>query len=76
MSGHVASDFFFLGRPMAYGVPGPGIRSQPQLRPKPQLHNAGSFTHRAKLGIEPWSWCSQDATDPVAPQKELPDFKT
>ena len=29
--------FSFFGCPMAYGIPGPGIRSKLQLRPKPQL---------------------------------------
>ena len=29
--------FFFFGHPMAYGVPGPGIRFQPKSRPKQQL---------------------------------------
>ena len=29
--------FFFFGLPVAYGVPGPGIRSEPQLQPVPQL---------------------------------------
>ena len=29
--------FLIFGRPEAYGVPGPGIRSEPQSQPKPQL---------------------------------------
>ena len=29
--------FFFFGSLMAYGASGPGVRSKPQLRPKPQL---------------------------------------
>ena len=29
--------FFFFGCPTAYGVPRPGIRSQLELCPKPQL---------------------------------------
>ena len=29
--------FSFLGCPMAYGVPGPGMRSELQLQPKPEL---------------------------------------
>lgn len=29
--------FFFFGLPMAYGIPGPGIRSESQLQPTPQL---------------------------------------
>ena len=33
--------------------------------------NAESFTRCARLGIEPASQCSQDATNPVAPQWEL-----
>ena len=31
--------FFFFGRPMAYEAPRPGISSEPQLRPKPQLQH-------------------------------------
>ena len=34
--------FFFFGCPTAYGVPGPHIRSKPQLGPKlPQLQQCG-----------------------------------
>jgi len=51
---------------MAYGVPGPGITSEPQLQPK-----LGPLTHCTRLGIEPVSWCCRDAADPVAPQQEL-----
>ena len=29
--------FLFFGQPVAYGFPGPGLRSEPQLWPKPQL---------------------------------------
>ena len=36
--------------------------------------NAGSLTHCAGPGIEPASQHSQDATDPVLPQKELLNF--
>ena len=33
--------------------------------------NVGSLTHCARPGIKPVSQCSQDAADPVAPQREL-----
>ena len=62
---------FFFGCPVAYEVPRPGIRYEPQLWPRPQLYNAGSLTHCAGLGIKPASQHSQDATDPVALQQEL-----
>lgn len=63
--------FFFFGHPSAYGVPGLGIRSKLQLQPKPQLQQCQTLTHRASLGIEPVSQCSQEAVDPVAPHWEL-----
>ena len=34
--------YFFFGRPAVHGVPRPGIRSKPQVRPMP-----GSLTHCA-----------------------------
>ena len=34
--------------------------------------NTGSLTHCAGPGIEPATQCSQDATDPIVPQWELP----
>ena len=39
----------YFGSPVAYRAPGPGIRSEPQLWPEPQL------THCARPGIEPTS---------------------
>ena len=33
--------FFFFGHPVAYGAPGPGIRSEPQPRIKSQLRQRG-----------------------------------
>ena len=64
---------FFFGHPLAHGVPGPGIRSEPRLCPNtaaaaipdPLIHCAGP-------GIELASWCCRDAHDPAVPQRELP----
>ena len=36
--------------------------------------NAGSLTHCFRWGTEPASWGCRDATDPVAPQRELYHF--
>ena len=56
---------------MAYGTPGPGIRSKLQSRLKPQLwQHQILFTHYAGPRIEPASRHSQD-TDPIVPQWEL-----
>ena len=59
--------FFFsiFSYPTAYGAPGPGIRSKPQLR-QHQILNPLCL-----LGMEPESQCSQDTTYPVVPQWEL-----
>ena len=58
---------------MAYGAPGPGIRSELQSRPKPQLRQCRIFNLLFWAGNEPVSQCSQDAADPdpIAPQREL-----
>ena len=40
--------------------------------PSPSYGNARSLTHCDGWGIEPASQCSRDATNPVAPQWELP----
>ena len=64
-------NFFFpsFGSPTAYGVPRPGIRSEPQLRPRPD-----HLTHCAGLEIKPMSRHCRDAIDPTAPQGELQKF--
>ena len=36
--------FSFLAAPMAYEIPRPGIESEPQLRPTPQLQQQGTLT--------------------------------
>ena len=41
-----------FGCPTAYGVPRPGIRSELQLRPKPQLQQSGPLTHRTRPETE------------------------
>ena len=63
---------FFLGRPMAYGVPRPGLDPSLSFNLRHSCSNAGSLTHCAGLGIEPASQGSQDTADPIAPQQELP----
>ena len=41
---------FFFGRPQAYGVPGPGIRLEPQLQPKLQLQQRQMLNHLCQAG--------------------------
>ena len=53
--------FFFFGCSAAYGVPGPGIRSQSYVRPKPQLQQARSLTHWARQG---WNLCPRAPRTP------------
>ena len=50
---------------LSCGVPGPGIRSQPQSRPKRSCGNTRSLTHCARSGIEPVSQHSQDMAYPI-----------
>ena len=61
---------YFFGHPVSHGVPGPGIRSKPQLQPKLQV-NTRSFTHCTGLGIESSSQCCRDTGEPIVPQQEL-----
>ena len=61
----------FSGCPTADGVPGPGIRSELQLRPTLQLWQRQSFNPLSWLGMEPASWRCRDAADPLVPQWEL-----
>ena len=62
--------FFFFPPPpnLAYGIPMPGIRSEPQLR---LMQQCGSSTHRTWLGIRLVSQGSRDTANPVVPQREL-----
>ena len=53
---------FFLCHPAAYGVPGPGTRSEPQRWPT---------LHCGNVGVEPESCCYRDTADPIVPQQEL-----
>ena len=64
--------FFLFGHSIAYGVPGPGIRSEPQLGPKLQ-HRwiLNPLCPLCQAGVEPVSQCSQDTANPIAPQWEL-----
>ena len=70
-----ATEFFFFifGRPKAYGLTQPGIRSD--LSHSHDLScswgNAGSLTHCAGPGIKHASQCSQNTTNPVEPQQKL-----
>ena len=57
---------FLFGRPVAYGVPQPGIKSKPKLRPK-----LNPLTHCAGPGIDPACWGYRDAPDSTVPQQEL-----
>ena len=54
--------FFSFGCPAAYGVPRPGIRSEPQLQLMPQPDH---LTHCAGPGIEPVSWHCKDGANPI-----------
>ena len=54
---------------MAYGVPGPGMRSEPYLQPyKAALAMQDPLTHCARPRIEPASWHCRDAADSIVPQ--------
>ena len=58
--------FFFFGCPAAYEVPGTGIRSEPQLQPKPQILNllcqADRRTWIPALPRQPLSRCATVGT--------------
>ena len=46
--------FFFFWLPLRHmEIPGPWIKSEPELRPKPQLQDTGSLTHCAGPGSKP-----------------------
>ena len=60
-----------FGHPAAYGFPGPRITSELQLPPKPHVWRHWILNHCARLGIDPESQHSQDATHPIVPQGEL-----
>lgn len=46
---------FFFGHPKAHGVPGPGIRVEPQLPPRPQLQQGLIFNLPGGAGLgRPW----------------------
>ena len=52
--------FFIFGHPEAHGVPGTGIRSKQQLRPKPQLW-------RRQI-LNPLCWAGDQTCVPVLPR--------
>ena len=64
---------FISGHPVAEGVPGQGSDPSCSLSLSRSCGNirSRSFTHCPGPGIEPACQCSQDATDPFAPQWEL-----
>ena len=57
--------FFFLTTSWHMEFPGQGS----DLSHSCNLHCSRG---NARLGIEPVFWCCRDATDPIAPQQELP----
>ena len=68
-SGFLFFFFFFFGRPMAYGVPRPGIRSEPQLwLLTTAWSNTGSLITQCG-GRGDWTCVpgSRDATEPWIP---------
>ena len=61
--------FFFFATPWHMEFPGQGSNHIPKLRFS--CGNVRSLTHCARPGIEPTSQGSQDAADPIAPQREF-----
>ena len=55
---------FFFGCPKAYGVLGPGISSEPQSQPKPQLWQRG-------IGNQTCNPALPSRHHPISPQREL-----
>ena len=66
------SVFLFVGQP--HGIWSSPARDQIQAVLQLKLQLQQSLTHWARPGIEPVSQCSQDATDAIAPQGELPEL--
>ena len=64
--------FFFFGFPLHIEFIGPVSYLSHSCHLGHSYSNTGSLTHCAGPGIEPTSQCSQDTTDPIAPQQELP----
>lgn len=65
------SFIFFLDSLVASGVPGPGVRSEPQLRPTPRLQQCWILTPLCRARDRTATWCCRDAHDPAEPQREL-----
>lgn len=65
---------FHFCHPVAEGVPGQGSDPSCSLSLSRSCGNirSRSLTHCPGPGIEPACQCSQDATDPFAPLRELP----
>ena len=53
---------------------GPGIRSELQLQPTPQLGQRQILNLLCLVGIEPTSQYAKDATDPIGTQWKLQDL--
>ena len=64
---------FFFGHPRRMEFPGQGSDLSCSCDLCHSCSNMGSLTYCAGPGIEPTSQRSREATDPVAPQRELPD---
>ena len=63
--------FFFLATPRYMEFPGQGSDPNRNCRLRHSCGNTGSLTHCARSGVEPASQRSQDAANPVTPQREL-----
>lgn len=57
---------------MVCGVPSPGIRSEPQLRPRLEQQQCQILTPLCWMGIESALQHSRAAALPLAPQWKLP----
>ena len=64
--------FYFFGSPEAYVVNRPGIRSEPQLQPMPELWQCWILNLLCWQGIEPSA--PETSLHPIASQGKLPEF--
>ena len=64
--------FFFLSRPIAYGVPRPVPRVQATVSTRTAIAaTPDPSTYSAEPGIEPASQCCRNDSNPLVPQREL-----
>ena len=66
--------FSFLAAWQLMEFPGQGSHPSHSGDLSCSYSNASSLTHCAGPGLKPVSQCSQDAANPVVPQRELPFF--